>query len=412
MFGENTIVQLVALIIYSSLIVFVIRSSHSQYKKLFLVYLFASAGWSLTSYISNLSGVSTNTAMFWGKLISPIATWSIVSYNYFLSHYVHRHTGLVGKIGYGYVLLITVLSLTGLLQHYWTVENGIITRDYGLWMWLLFIGNAAFLANAIYLLVRSFRASTNPDHRNRIFYLLVGLGLLMIIGSIGEIIGRTLDHAGHLANAMLISYAVLRFQLLDMKLVIRKSLVYGGISIFVTAFCLTLVSLWSYLLTSLSTSTTLAMTIGFVVIMAILFNPLRNILEKLTNIMFYGKSYNYRQTVLNFSSKMSNILDLEQLAEAILQPLTNAVRASQASLLFATNGHFTSEYAECLVKKKPVVPLSLRRDGPTGFFFTRHSAYSDEKTGGAAFLTQRRSHFQMVGRREPAANERYYQGRA
>ena len=181
----------------------------------------------------------------------------------------------------------------------------------------------------------SYKSSTNPDHRNRIFYLIIGIALLVIIGSIGEVIDRTLDHTGHLANAILITYAVLRFKLMDMKLVVRKSLVYGGVSVFITACCLLLVSLWSYLLNTLSTSTTLAMTICFVVIMAVLFYPLRNGLEKLTSMIFYGKSYNFRQTLLNFSSKMSNILDLEQLAETILYPLTNAVRASQASLLFA-----------------------------------------------------------------------------
>ena len=373
MYSEYSIVQLIALLIYTGLIVFVIRSSQSQHKKLFLVYLFVSAAWSLTSYISNSHSVSINTAMQWGKLIAPIATWSILSYNHFLSHYVHKHTSLVAKAGYGYLLLIAVLSLTELLQQGWTVENGIITRDYGAWMPLLMGGNAIFITHAIYLLVSSYRSSTNPDHRNRIFYLIIGLGLLVVIGTIGEIIGRTLDHAGHLANAMLISYAVLRFELLDMKLVIRKSLVYGGISIFVTACCLTLVSLWFYLLTSLSTSTTLAMTISFVVVMAILFNPLRNALEKWTSMMFYGKSYNYRQTLLNFSSKMSDILDLEQLAEAILQPLINAVRASQASLLFATNGHFTSQYAERLVRKNSVVPLTLRRNGPIALWLEREN---------------------------------------
>jgi diguanylate cyclase (GGDEF)-like protein/putative nucleotidyltransferase with HDIG domain len=371
--SEKNIIQFLALIVFVCLIVFVIRSSRSQYKRLFLVYLFASAIWSLSSFITNHPGVSTNTALFWGKFITPMATWSIVSYNYFISNYVHRNTKLVGMVGYGYVLLIVILAATGLLQQNWTVENGIINRDYGLWRQLLMFGSAIFLGNAVYLLVRGFRSSTNPDHRNRILYLIIGLGLMISMGIIGEVIGYSLDHDGHLANAILISYAVLRFELLDMKVVIRKSLVYGGISIFVTACCLTLISLWSYLLTSLSTSTTLAMTIGFVVIMAILFNPLRNILEKLTNIMFYGKSYNYRQTVLNFSSKMSNILELEQLAEAILHPLTNAVRASQASLLFASNSHFASEYAERFVKKNPVVPLSLRRNGPIARWLEREN---------------------------------------
>jgi diguanylate cyclase (GGDEF)-like protein/putative nucleotidyltransferase with HDIG domain len=370
---DNSVTQLVALIVYSSLIVFVIKTCHSQYKRYFLVYLFASVGWSLASYISNSPGVPLHTALLSGKFIALLATFTIVSYTYFLSQYVHRHARPVASIGSSYLLLVAVLAMTGVLQHDWTVVGNTIVRDYGAWMPLLLAGNAAFVGYAIYVLVRSFRSSTNPDHRNRIFYLLVGLGLLIIIGTVGEIINRALDHVGHLANAIVISYTVLRLELLDMKLVIRKSLVYGGISIFITACCLVLVSMWFYLLESWSTSNTLVITIAFVVLMAILFNPLRNALEKWTNIMFYGKIYNYRQTLLNFSDKMSNILDLEQLAEAILNPLTNAVHASQASLLFASNGKFTSQYAERLQGRSPVVPLSFRQDGPIARWMVREN---------------------------------------
>jgi diguanylate cyclase (GGDEF)-like protein/putative nucleotidyltransferase with HDIG domain len=173
-----------------------------------------------------------------------------------------------------------------------------------------------------------------------------------------------IDHFGHMGNALLISYAVLRFHLLDIKLVVRKGLVYSGITLFITFSCLLLIALWTYLLQSWAPTASLALTTAIVAVMAIIFNPLRNIIEKGANYLFYGKSYDYRETILSFSTKVNNIIDLEQLAEAMLQPLINAVRADQASLLFAKQGYFTSEYAQRYDRNDPVTPITLRKSSP------------------------------------------------
>ncbi len=364
--GSNNIVQFATLIIYIVLIVIVIRNGRSKQKDLFLIYLLASAGWSLTSFMGNYRDLPVAQALLWAKLVAMFASWSVVAYGYFVATFVRRYAGLVATLGYGYVLLMIVLTATGLLHQGFAVINGSPVKDYGPWMMVLAGGNAVFVGNSFILLIRSYQSSTNPDHRNRIVYLLLGLGLLVTAGSIWAIFDNlsAVDHLGHMGNALLISYAVMRYRLLDMKLVLRKGMVYSGITVFVTACCLLLIASWTYFLQSWSPSASLALTVAMVVGMAILFNPLRNILDKGANLIIYGRSYDYRETLLSFSRKMNNIIDLEQLAEAILSPLTNALRASQASLLFASNGHFTSQFAERYEKADPVTPIALRKDGP------------------------------------------------
>ncbi|MDP2931367.1 MAG: diguanylate cyclase, partial [Chloroflexota bacterium] len=246
------------------------------------------------------------------------------------------------------------------------LSSGIIQKEYGIWLHIMTLGGAIFMGVAVFLLVKSYLSSTSPDHRNRVTYLLAGISLLVSLGIIWEIFPRqsySIDHLGHLGNALLITYAILRYQLLDMKLVVRKGLVYSGITGFITAAFLLLLYGLNFLLRTWEPSAGLAITIGMVCVAALFLNPLKVAMEKGAARLFYGKTYDYRQMVLTFASRMSNVIDLDELAEAMLVPITNAVSASQASLLFASDGSFTSQFAERLSRGEPVIPINLRKDG-------------------------------------------------
>ncbi|OGO23549.1 MAG: hypothetical protein A2144_11160 [Chloroflexi bacterium RBG_16_50_9] len=364
--NSQNIVQFITFIIYIILILIVVRNGRSREKDLFLIYLVASAGWSFTSFMGNSTELPAGQALVWAKLVALFATWAIVAYGYFIAVYVRKHAGVIAAIGYGYVLALIVLTVTGLLHQGFGVVDGHLVKDYGGGLMILAVGNALFVANSYILLIRSYHSSTNPDHRNRILYLLVGLTILSIMGSVWAIASNlsAIDHFGHMGNALLIAYAVMKFHLLDMKMVIRKGIVYIGVAVFVTAGSLLLITRWILVVETWPVSASLITTIAIVIAMVALVRPLQKFLDRVTSILFYGKSYDYRQTLLSFSSNMSNIIDLEQLAAAILSPLTNAIRANQASLLFAANDYFASQFAERYVKSDPVTPILLRKDGP------------------------------------------------
>jgi len=365
--SSYNIIQFITLLIYVILIVAVLRYARPRLKSLFMVLLIASIGWSLTSFLANFDSPSAQT-MLPAKLVPLLASWTIVAYTHFIAAFVRKGSGMVAKAGYGYLLFVAVLIILGYIpQNFVSPDSGALYKDYGYWLYVLTFGGAIFIGTAVFLLVKNFRAATDSEHRNRIAYLLVGISLLVVFGAVFEAVPTQIyavDHIGHMGNALLLTYALLRYRLLDMTLVVRKGLVYTGITIFITASCLILLYSLNYLFQSWSNSASVAATVGMVILMACLFNPLRVALEKGAARLFYGKRYDYRQMVLSFASRMSNVLDLEELAEAMLQPITNAVRASQASLLFVSDDHFSAQFADRLVKGEPVIPISLRRDGP------------------------------------------------
>jgi len=154
------------------------------------------------------------------------------------------------------------------------------------------------------------------------------------------------------------------FRSTAIKRAATKNLLHSAISVFVTAAYL--LALWG-LYKLVQTWTTAAIIVAILALasaMAWLFNPLRNLLQQYGDSFLYGESYDYRQMVLNFARRMSNVLDLEELAEAMLKPIVMAVKATQASLLLPGDDAFTLEYAERLNNSEPTVPIRLSNTSP------------------------------------------------
>ncbi|GAG12344.1 unnamed protein product, partial [marine sediment metagenome] len=110
----------------------------------------------------------------------------------------------------------------------------------------------------------------------------------------------------------------------------------------------------------------LALAAGFAILMAVLFNPLRNFLQKGIDRIFFRETYDYRQMLLNFSDRISNVLDLGELAQSILDPIVKALHVKQAALLFPRieSGNFTTQFVQQATTEKPSTKLRLTNDNP------------------------------------------------
>jgi diguanylate cyclase (GGDEF)-like protein/putative nucleotidyltransferase with HDIG domain len=365
--NSYSIFQFSNLIIYIILIVVITRYARTKPKGIFLIYLVAASFWSLSSFLAHAS-FTGESAYFWIRLIPFGAMWVLVAYSHFITTFVQRGTRLVFRIGYGYLIIITIMIALGYIPRgIIPIGDYNISPDYGPWLIVFTVFGLYIMGTAAYVLIRSYQASRDPMYRNRIAYLLIGIGLMTVFGFVSEFLPPPrypVDHIGHLGNAIVISYAILRYRLLDVKIAIRKGLVYSGITAFITTVYLIVLFGLQQFLHTWATTASLVAIIAMTAVMALVFNPIRFFIQNGVDKLFYGKRYDYRQMVLSFAHRMSNVMELDELAEAFLQPITQAVNAKQASLLFTNNDDFSSRFAFRSVKQEPVIPIHLRLNGP------------------------------------------------
>ncbi len=361
----HNIIQFASLIIYVILISLILYSKQAKLKRLFVLFLVAGAGMSITSLLMNLQ-VTYEQLVIWKTLMPLFATWSVIAYAHFMVASYDRNVRKVSRLGYA-----------------WLAFTGLFVISIGATQGLAFINNEIFsgyLASAvdslafvnifISLLVGAFlfkrlKESTNPEERNKTSYLLFGLSI-MIVASIISVIFRNTNysfyHIGYIGNAVLIAYTLIKHRLLDIQIIMKKWIVYTGVTICVTLAYLALLLGLSNVLRLLPPGLGIPATIIMVVLFAFLFNWVKAALDKGADRLFYGKRYVHRQMLLNFASKMSNFINIKEIANALTGPLARSVQARQVGLLLPIKRCYATKYVVKLSEEDKIVPLMLQRD--------------------------------------------------
>jgi len=364
---SHSIVQFVSLIVYAILISSILYSKRVRLKKLFSLFLVAAAGMSLVSLLMNLR-LPYEQIVFWKMLVPLFATWAVVTYAHFITAFTDRDTSNVVRVGYVWLAVAFTIAAFGYFtQGLSLLENDIATAFFGRLVDSLVFVNALIAATMVYFLVISLKSASDPEARNRSAYLLAGLGFMMLAIIIGYIVqdkNNTASIIGNTINAVLITYILLRYRLLDVQVVVKKWMVYTGVTVCVTVAYLALLLGLSNMLRLLPPQLGIPATIIMVILFAYFFNWVKAALDKFADRILYGNRYIHRQMLLNFAGKMSKFINMKELASALVGPLAKAIRAKQVGLLLPTQDHYTAKYVASLAYDEQIEPLTLRKDSP------------------------------------------------
>ncbi len=365
------IIPLVSCVAYAALAILVLQQVRTRVNKVFALFLLASGMWSISAFILTSRLItSTQYLILWNNLVIVGVVWSMVSYYHFVRSYTNRPGGIRVYLGYALVLTIVSLSFTGNVVRDAYMVGNYLYHDMGPWMYVLIATLFPILLGTMWLLVKRYRTSTDPADRNRTMYLLVGWGIMGSYSAINANVPLLAllptDHLGTLANAVIISVAILRFQLLDVRFVARRVLAFAftftTISVVYTSFLFLLYRFFSgqpFLLSILIIT-------AFTALVSVLGRPLRHLLERWVDRLFHRETYVYRQALLDFRRKMGNILNLEELANEMLPTVCGAIRVSHAKLLFQEpgSGEFTIHFAYPPAKEEASEQVRLSADNP------------------------------------------------
>ena len=335
------LIPLATCLTYIALLILTLSSLERRINKVFAFYLGVSAAWSFTSFMLHINAVPQQ-ALFWNELLVIFLIWTLITYYHFTRAYVNQPAGKGVFWGYVYLAIMAAFILSGRIIQYAYVIDGVLFHSLGNSLYLIGAICATFIGAVIVLLVRKYRSSLDPIDRNRTAYLMTAWGIIVLGAYTNNFIpaldALPLDHIASLANALIIAYAIQKYQLLDIKRLFRKGLVYSSLTVSLTAMYLLLLLVLQMFFQDWLGYTSLALAAGTAVLVAVFFNPLRNVIQNWIDRVFYRETYDYRQMLLHFSGKISNVLDLGELAQSILTPLVDAMHVSKAALLFPKVG--------------------------------------------------------------------------
>jgi hypothetical protein len=206
--------------------------------------------------------------------------------------------------------------------------------------------NIAGILSQIY---RYYRISTIPEKQQTkwVFFSLLFLVFWVLFrmidpgGSLrfelGALYGLFLVITGFVVVLMIpVAFAVsiLRYRLFDIDLIIRRTLQYGLLTGLLLGLYFGMVVVLQATFRALTgDESSPLITVVSTLLLAALFNPLRLRIQNLINRRFYRSAYNAEKILEDFAHEVRDEVDIDRLADSILQVAEQAMQPERASLL-------------------------------------------------------------------------------
>jgi hypothetical protein len=251
--------------------------------------------------------------------------------------------------------------------------------------WLALQGGAAIL---VAIQVYRYRRVSSPLERQQTKTVVLGLavpGTVYVGGTLLYLLLPTLAAPGSpygapyrlalttVGNGVLLlvplafGVAMLRYRLWDVDVLIRRTLVYGTLTLTLTALYVGLVIGLQALLGRLLGSSglirqenTLAVVLSTLAIAA-LFQPLRRRLRRTIDRRFYRRTYDAARTLEAFSATLRNEVDREQIRELLMAVIQQTMQPAHVSLWLRPPERRSTEQAHRLQPLGPT-PTKLSSD--------------------------------------------------
>ncbi|MGH3087446.1 MAG: hypothetical protein ACRDSJ_09035, partial [Rubrobacteraceae bacterium] len=129
-----------------------------------------------------------------------------------------------------------------------------------------------------------------------------------------------------------VGVAILKYGLYDIDRIINKTLVYGGLTIFLALVYLGVVVSLQYAFRALTGSESQLAVVASTLVIAALFVPLRRLVQNVVDRRFYRKKYDAKETLAAFGARLRNETDLGALSEDLVAVVRETVQPEHASL--------------------------------------------------------------------------------
>jgi len=387
------LIPLIGVIIYLGLMGRTIMHPLARGHKIFVFYLAVSMLWSFFSFILH-ADLFPGQTLFWHRTLLIVATAIPVIYYHFSRVIFSKAGWKTLAMGYAGIAGLAIFVMMGGILKSSYVVNGLLFYQFDAWYFLIFPFGGAFMAMAIFNLVHGLRRTTDPWERNRVAYLLAAASIAVVFlptNFIPDVTNLSLDHLGNITNAIIIIYATRSGQLFNIGFVLRRGLAYFtllNISILIFAGVTSLGN-WLFSEHPLYIMT---MQVGILaILLVLLLRPLRYAIEEGIDRSYFRETYNSRRELINFSTKMRNIVNLDELAGAMLPAICNALHIKQVSLFLqdVSHGEFATQFAYPKATDKPKDELRLGIDNPVVVWL--------DKKGHSLDLKQMDNLFQFKG---------------
>ena len=330
---------------------FIIYKDHKRLSNItFGTFTLCVAVWVIVNFLTDIAK-TPGEATFWARM--TLVTPALMPFLLLLFSKVFPKQEAPISKGLWFLLLLPALIILVLSPTPLNIEKVTFTDSgqelvVGPLYTPFFIYFALYLIGTFINLFRKFKRGTGLE-KLQIQYLVLGLVaasiFALLLNVILPIFGfSTLVSLGPFAALFLVgsvSYAIIKHRLLDIEIIIRRSVVYSALLATLTVFYSIIVfGLNRIFLPTGAAAFPRPTDLVAIMLVAFTVDPLKRLIEKTTDKVFFKARYNAEETISSLSEEISSIINLDELLLAIKNSLAETVKMSKFAVYLKVNGNF------------------------------------------------------------------------
>jgi len=302
----------------------------------FALYSFSIAWWSLAQ-IGNVYGPTLEISWFWARVEQMGVVFIPTFFVHFIVVFLSLNKKLLLRFCYVFSTLIAILSPTTSLitPRAERKFNAINFGEPGPLYPLLILFFAISTIYCLWKLFESYKSSAAVQ-KNRLKYLLGSSILGYIGGSANFFLVYNINlypltpFGTYLVSlyTLIVAYAITRHQLLDIEVLIKKSLVFAGMFAFAFGVFVAVTLLVSQLVGG---GRIISLAISALIIIIGL-RPIESFLINATDKFLFQKKYEYKQVLMAFIDEVITLLSLDEIASSTLKLLDQTIHPASSAV--------------------------------------------------------------------------------
>ena len=277
-------------------------------------------------------------------------------------HFVHVFLGITKRkrLLHGILVFSVALSATAWSDAF---ISGVIPYRFGRIelagpLYHVFIAGSAYTAlYCMITLIQTLRRASNSLQRNRIQYILGGLGVftLLLLTHYLPVNGIQIYPLTGISfiPGLVLAVGVLKHDLLDVGAAIRKGTLYLVLTGILAGIYILVIYLFHYLFIHSTRGASIIPPLLFAAVIVLVFDPLRKKTGTFVDRFIFKGKYDYQRVLKELSRKMTFYFRLEEICDALLQDVSGALNIQTMSIFVSEKGgeyyrNIVTEGKECL----------------------------------------------------------------
>jgi two-component system, NtrC family, sensor kinase len=132
------------------------------------------------------------------------------------------------------------------------------------------------------------------------------------------------------------AYAIVRFRLMDVDLIFKRGMTYTLAMAVIVGLYFGGIGLAAEIIHTRLPSAGPWGLVAAIAITALLFDPMKRVIQERVDRVFYRKRYNYRNTLIEFGRDLTSETDLQAMLSAVVERLSRTLLVHRVALFLAT----------------------------------------------------------------------------